>query len=463
MSMFNPKAEYRISLDIINIRDFYEYRTTYVTRPPYQRKNVWPVKKQQALLDSLFRRYYIPRLVLREVRLSDTDVVKEVVDGQQRITTVQSFFGNELKLPDALGDLDNRLPGRFYSELPDELRMMADKHIKYQADIVEGIDNPRSPEHQKIATEIFWRLQQGESLNFMEVAHARLSSLVRNFLVKYADDISFDYDRYQPVENNQHKHLFFRVIERGNDRMQHLTLLARLLLVERSNGPTDIRDAIVGQLIEDTQQENGIGDYSYENSPEAREMLKTLRLFYEVFKDDPALDEQNGVKELRIEYFIISMVMLLRHVRLHYAFGREEYPLFRQFVYDFNARWRKHSDTDKDILTFSDSRQQSQTDLETRERVLRQVFFEYLQEKRVDLKALDSRRAFNEAERIRVYRDQDGICQMCLADGIPKEEAHVSWKDYQTDHVIPYVRGGATATWNGQVLCQRHNASKGAR
>jgi len=29
------------------------------------------MQKQQALLDSLFRRYYIPRWVLREVRLSE--------------------------------------------------------------------------------------------------------------------------------------------------------------------------------------------------------------------------------------------------------------------------------------------------------------------------------------------------------------------------------------------------------
>jgi len=68
--MFFPKSQYDVIPDKVDIRDFHEYTEEYVTRPPYQRKNVWGTKKQQALLDSLFRRYYVPKLVLREVRLN---------------------------------------------------------------------------------------------------------------------------------------------------------------------------------------------------------------------------------------------------------------------------------------------------------------------------------------------------------------------------------------------------------
>ena len=45
------------------------------------------------------------------MRLSEDRVVREVVDGQQRITTVQRFFRDELKLPESLADLDPRLAG----------------------------------------------------------------------------------------------------------------------------------------------------------------------------------------------------------------------------------------------------------------------------------------------------------------------------------------------------------------
>jgi uncharacterized protein with ParB-like and HNH nuclease domain len=86
----------------------------FVVRPPYQRKNVWSRKKQQALLDSLFRRYYVPRIVIREVRLDEERTVSEVIDGQQRIYTVQRFLANDLPLPGSLEDVHlwaGQLPG----------------------------------------------------------------------------------------------------------------------------------------------------------------------------------------------------------------------------------------------------------------------------------------------------------------------------------------------------------------
>ena len=69
-------------------------------------------------MDSLFRRYYVPRLVLRQVKLGDKAIVREVVDGQQRIVTAQRFFADELRLPDSLRDVDGRLPGLSYTILP---------------------------------------------------------------------------------------------------------------------------------------------------------------------------------------------------------------------------------------------------------------------------------------------------------------------------------------------------------
>ena len=46
---FNPKQEYLITEDKIHLKDFFEYREDYITRPAYQRKSVWAVKKQQTI------------------------------------------------------------------------------------------------------------------------------------------------------------------------------------------------------------------------------------------------------------------------------------------------------------------------------------------------------------------------------------------------------------------------------
>jgi hypothetical protein len=461
--MFNPQTEYDVYQDKIDIRDFHDYPEDFVVRPPYQRKSVWGTGKQQALLDSLFRRYYIPRLVLREVRLGETRLVREVVDGQQRITTVQRFFADDLKLPSSLNNFHKGLGGATYSGLPQDIRKFVDKSLKLDVDIIKSIDNPRNSEHQRIATEIFWRLQQGESLNFMEVAHARLSSPVRNFLVKYADDITFDYEGYKPVDENPDKHPFFNLIERGNDRMQHLSLMGRLLLVERADGPTDVRDKLLASLIDETQTSEGVGDESYEKEKEAVSLLKILGTFYKIFKDDPSVDAENGVKELAREYFIISVVMLIRHLQKYYAITSEFYPQIREFLYKFHERWQQHHEDDRDILVFSDNRQQSKVDLENRDRIIRQAFFEYLEGKGISLPTLDAKRTFNEAERIRIYRRDEGLCQACLKEGKSKIEATVSWSDYQADHIIAWIRGGRTSEENAQLLCAYHNAAKGGK
>jgi len=117
----------------------------------------------------------------------------------------------------------------------------------------------------------------------MEKAHSRLSSLTRNFVVKYADDISFDYDKYEPIDHNPHKHKFFEVIDRSNDRMQHLALLTRLLILETADGPADVKDKEVTECIEAACTPDGVGNYSFENTDLARAVLQHMGAFVTPF------------------------------------------------------------------------------------------------------------------------------------------------------------------------------------
>jgi uncharacterized protein DUF262/HNH endonuclease len=459
---FNPKQEYLITEDKIRLKDFFDYKEDYITRPPYQRKSVWSVKKQQSLFDSLFRRYYVPRLVVREVRLSEDRTVREIIDGQQRITAIQDFFDNKFKLPATLKDVHPDLENKLFSDLSTELRKFIDKELIINADLVKNIDNPKNPEHQKVATEIFWRLQQGETLNFMEVAHAKLSSLSRNFIVKYSDDETFDYENYLPVDDNPHKHKFFQIIERGNDRMQHLMTMTRMLLIEESGGYADLKDSAVVDFIEKHVVEDGVGNYSFEEKDFAKNSLKNLNLCYEILKDDPMVDEKTGIKELTREYLIISFYMLVRHLKLHYVIGDIEKSLIRKFFFEFYERWAKSDQTDFDMVVFSNNRQQSLTNLQERDIILRQFFFDFLTKENVSLTTIDEKRLFNEAEKIKLYRRDNGFCQQCLKEGKPEKEATVSWTQYQADHIFAHAKGGKTEIENAQVLCKYHNAKKGA-
>lgn len=460
--MFNPETEYHVSTKSFNLKDFWEYPEDYVVRPPYQRKNVWSKRKKQALLDSLFRRYYVPRLVLREIRLGREQTKMEVVDGQQRINTAREFFEGDIGLPDSLADVHQDLPGKSYQDLDSDKRRFVDKHLTYDVDLIKNIDDPKDPEHQTIAAEIFWRLQQGEDLNYMEEAHGRLSSLPRNLIVKYADDIAFDYDSYSPVDHNKEKHRFFDVIDRGNDRMQHLSLLARLLILEANEGPADITASAVQAFIEEGQVEDGVGSNEYEETDVAKRTLMYMNAVYKVFSDDPMVREGDGLKEFKTEYFIISSYLLLRHLRLYYVFDDRVAGLFREFIISFHERWKRRSEDDNEVLIFSDNRQQTQGEIAIRQRIIRQLFFEYSEDSDVDIRVKDSQRRFSEAERIAIYRRDEGLCQKCLEKGSTEDEALVPWEQYDADHVLPHSKGGRTEIENAQVLCRAHNKLKGA-
>ena len=459
---FNPKAEYTIVSTDIGIKDFFDYREDYVTRPPYQRKAVWNKKKKQSLMDSLFRRYYIPKLVIREVRLSEHQTVNEIIDGQQRITTVQDFFDNKYSLPKSLKDVDATLPGLYYKDLDSDIRKFIDKSLKYQSDIIKNIDSPHTVEHQIIATEIFWRLQQGESLNYMEVAHAQLSSLTRNFIVKYSDDQTFDYENYAPLDSNPDKMRFFSLLSVDNNRMRHLQFMARFMLIEQNNGYADVGDRKIEELINDAKQEDGIGNLGYEKEANALATIKSLNVFYGIFKDDPMPDEKSGMKELSTEYFIISTYVLIRHLHKHYVIDEASKEIIREFIYSFHTRWKSSDETDTDLLNFKNRRQQGAHDIEARDIIMRQVFFQYLRDNNLEVIEKDGKRGFTELERIIIYREGKGLCQQCLRENKPESEARVGWSKYQADHVIPHARGGKTTLENGELLCSYHNQSKGA-
>lgn len=463
---FNPRTEYDIERRSRDIYEFAAYADEYETRPPYQRKVVWEKGKQQALLDSLFRRYYIPSIVIRLVRLGDTDTKYEVVDGQQRISTVQAFFRDELPLPKSLVDIDQQLPGATYSALPSAIKRFVDRELTFDVDIIKNISNPFDRRHQEAATEIFWRLQQGESLNKMETAHARLSSLVRNFLVKYADDYDFDFDNYVTIETNPYKLRFFtETRSRTNSRMQHLSLLGRFLLIEIADGSTNVGDRRLMDLIEEYVREDGIGNVSYEAEPEAKALLRNLKSLTEVFADDPLLDTETygtGVLAFRYEYFTISIYMLLRHLLRYYVYNEEVRLVLREFVYDFFARTQGKARAQARVLRFVENRQQNASATEIREQIIRLEFFEFAKSRGHELLSKDEKRVFSEDERIAIYFSGDGLCQVCLANGLSEKEARVPWSQFEADHVLPHSKGGQTLIENGQVLCRACNQKKGA-
>lgn len=68
-------------------------------------------------------------------------------------------------------------------------------------------------------------------------------------------------------------------------------------------------------------------------------------------------------------------------------------------------------------------------------------------------------RAFDEKTARLKYEEQKHLCPRCVDEGLIKE---YPFSEMEADHIIPWRDGGKTTLDNCQMLCKKHNRSKGA-
>ena len=92
-------------------------------QPKYQRRRTaWPVNAKTALMDTILNNFPLPPIYLRDYVDDSGKRKKEIIDGQQRISTIVEFYRNEFSLSKNIYDED------FYDcsfrELPGEEQLM---------------------------------------------------------------------------------------------------------------------------------------------------------------------------------------------------------------------------------------------------------------------------------------------------------------------------------------------------
>ena len=233
-------------------------------------------------------------------------------------------------------------------------------------------------------------------------------------------------------------------------------------MCERANGPTDIGKQHVVQFIREGQHPEGIGDESYEERQVAKVTLAHMRTFHRVFKGEAPVTG-GGMRGFRVEYFVLSLYLLLRHLKNRYVFGEAEAALLRRFTIAFHQRWLERREDDNEMLVFVGHQQQTGRSVDVRSRIIWQLFLEHAKQEGVEVKAKDPRRLFTEAQRLEIYRRDNGICQACLKEKQSEKDAWVAWSEYDADHIVPHTEGGETSVDNAQVLCRTHNRIKGIK
>lgn len=140
--------------------------------PGYQRNRVWKDNKRKSLLiESLMLRIPIPAFYFYE----NEDGKYQVIDGQQRLTTIKEFVNGEFRLS-GLEYLGNEYNKRTFKNLDSKYKQRI-----YRTQIAVNILDARSP--KKVIYDIFRRVNTGGvNLNPQEMRNAICKPEVREFL-----------------------------------------------------------------------------------------------------------------------------------------------------------------------------------------------------------------------------------------------------------------------------------------
>ena len=175
-----------------------------ILRPDFQRASVWNNTQKSKLIESLLLNLPIPPCFLAE----DDDTVRVVVDGQQRLRSIDDFYHGRYALAglQVLKDLN----GKYWADLPPKL----DRKILQRVIRTLVISHHAN---SGIRFEIFERLNSGgEPLTEQEIRNATLRGSFNTMLNEIANSPAF---------------LSAMAVKKPDERLRHHELILRFFAV----------------------------------------------------------------------------------------------------------------------------------------------------------------------------------------------------------------------------------------
>lgn len=134
-------------------------RGTIDLRPDFQRDMVWSKAKKQGLIDTILRDWKFPPIFLVITSGDDSMELLEVLDGQQRLSSIVDFLEDGFPIDGTIEPYDENirsLHGQRFSQLPDSVRYRIEQ---YSLRVHELYDFREGEPY-----ELFFRLNQGVTL-----------------------------------------------------------------------------------------------------------------------------------------------------------------------------------------------------------------------------------------------------------------------------------------------------------
>lgn len=175
-------------------------------QPDFQRGEVWSISKKRRLIDTILREWSMPPVHFIETK----DQRLEVLDGQQRLSSIRDFVLNGFSVDGRISPVDENLidlHGRFYEELPPNFKRKINNYTVRAFRITDF--QPEEP------SELFYRLNQPTSLTAGEQRNALFGPSRYQLKLLVSSFVEFD--------NN------VETIGFSNSRMSYDDVFAKLL------------------------------------------------------------------------------------------------------------------------------------------------------------------------------------------------------------------------------------------
>ena len=390
-------------------------------QPSYQRNPVWSDRQKVYLIDSILNGFPLPKIFINEVYLdSQTDAVFEIIDGQQRLTTILQYINNEFPLlkskhPEPL-EFNLEYEKKYFKDLSheDKRKIMT---FNLTCEVVEGTEDE--------IRQMFYRINSSsKTLNKQEILNSQYSGDFKKLVYKLEKEFA---DAF--IEN--------KILKKASLKRMDCANIVTQCLMSQIDG-----------IVDSNKDRVYYKNYDVWNS---EEVLKNEQNFKKIFKIITA-DIFKG--KINQTHFKTKNSYIALHEFFHsmiFKYGKSLSKLDLNILYetflDINRNIHKEGSGLGKIWFDNSLKSVDNTSSKLKRReVLDKSFLDYFNQK-------DSKRNFTDEERIIAWHKSDKVCKIC-------NNEIISFDDYDLDHIMPHSLGGETTLENSQVTHISCNRSK---
>jgi hypothetical protein len=287
--------------------------------PDFQRKYKWDNKgwgRASKFIESCLMRIPLPSCYFAE----ESDSSHIVIDGVQRLTTIQKFFNDDFPLEGMTAFKE--LEGKKFSQLGDLKSDLENTTIRC---IILRKDNP-----QELIREIFARLNQGSvKLTDQEIRHAIYPGLFNNLLGELSNEL---------------KEYNFKAV---TDESGYAELVLRYFAISSNNTLSDYSDKLKEYLDQYAEDKCSLSSKDVEIYKSS--FLKALKHCKLVFGDDifQNLASQNNITSKAIAHYDLQM----------YSLGQLDEKFIKSYALRIKEKYKELCDNDEFTKTLYKSLQ----------------------------------------------------------------------------------------------------------